>query len=227
MGASQKNFERWIRRILDPDRGYYEGGGIQHNYYLFWQQVTVAVGTENTLVLPLEHLKEDMSGYLSRLFRFLEIPEEGADIIASLSEPENLKRNANTSSSKDTWDLKAPIRTGPWFRPGRLFRALGFPHRMPLRWPDFRRGKEIRLTSELRAHILGVYADENRRLDRALEEVDLRSYGYWPVPKSNESKIRGRKAKTRTRRHQMESQRRRGSGVNGEVVGQQVAKPDD
>lgn len=194
-GASQKNFERWVHRILDPDRGYYEGGGIHHNYYLFWQQVTKAVGAENTLVLPLEHLKEDMGGYLSRLFRFLEIPEEGTDIIASLSEPENLKRNANTSSSKDVWHLKAPMRTGPRFRPGRLFRALGFPHRMPLRWPDFRRGTDIRLTPDLRAYILGVYADENRRLDRALDEVDLRSYGYWPVPKKHGEQNQGQESR--------------------------------
>lgn len=47
-GVSQEGFERWVRRLIDPERGYYEGGSVQHNYFFFWQKVTEAVGAENT-----------------------------------------------------------------------------------------------------------------------------------------------------------------------------------
>lgn len=188
-GASQKNFERWVRQILDPDQGYYEGGGVHHNYYLFWQQITEAVGVENTLVMPLELLRENRDAYLSRLFDFLEIPEEGESIKASLFESENLQRNAR-SSSKDTWGIRTPMRRGPTLRPGRLFGFLGmnFPYKLPLRWPDFQRGQEVHLTPELKSYILGVYAEGNQCLDHAIEEIDLHSYGYWPAPQTQETR---------------------------------------
>lgn len=183
-GASQENFERWLRRVLDPARGYYEGGGLHHNYYLFWQKITEAVGAENLLVLPLELLQENMSEYLGRLFDFLDLPEEGKHITTSVHENANRKRNAR-SSSENTWRLREPMNTGLRLRPGRLFRTVGLPDRLPLRWPDFGREEEIRLTPELKASILNVYAAGNRCLDRVIKEVELQSYDYWPPPKES------------------------------------------
>lgn len=187
-GASQKNFERWVRRVLDPDRAYYEGGGVHHNYCLFWQQVTRAVGTENVLVLPVEQLKADWRAYLRRFFAFLEIPGEGRSIIRSLSQTdEDLRRNVR-SATIDTWRLQPPMEMGlrPWL--GRLVRACWDADRFPLPWPDLQREPKIRLTADLKALILGVYADKNRRLDRAIGEIDLRSYGYWPAPQGHEER---------------------------------------
>lgn len=188
-GASQENFERWVHRVLDPDRGYYEGGGVQHNYYLFQQKISKAVGEENVVLLPLEHLKEDRSEYLRRLFDFLEIPKEGDRITESLARSSNLKRNVH-SSSEDTWQLRPPRRNGPRFRPWRVFRALGFPFRMPLRWPDFRRGQRVRLTPELQSYILDTFAEGNRRLDQKVDDLDLQSYGYWTESETSKAKRR-------------------------------------
>lgn len=185
-GASQKSFEQWVHRVLNPAQSYYEGGGLHHNYHLFWQKITEAVGAHNTLVLPLELLKEDRSRYLGRLFDFLDRPAEGQRIGASLRERTDLKRNVR-SSSKDTWRLQSPINTGPRLRPGRLFQALRLPERLPLRWPDFRREKEIRLTPELKAFILKFYAEGNLQLDEAIEDVDLKAFGYWPRPQVSDS----------------------------------------
>lgn len=201
-GASQENFERWVRRVLDPGRAYYDGGGVHHNYYLFWKQITRAVGPQDVLVLPIEQLREDWAAYVERLFAFLDIVAEGLSIRHRLSQSEGSLRQNVRAAVIDTWCLRTPMEMGlrPWL--GRLVRAWGDVDHLPLPWPDWRYEPKIRLTPDLKAFILGVYADKNRRLDRAIDDVDLRSYGNWPTPQAYTAPEQRGRAQNQERRHE-------------------------
>ena len=51
--------------------------------------------------------------------------------------------------------------------------------RFLLRWPDFSRESEIRLTEALRAEILAAYEEGNRSLDERCSRLNLGEYGYY------------------------------------------------
>ena len=174
-GASQKNFEAWIGKITNTSLGTYAGGGEKLDYFSWWEAVGGTVGKENVLLLPFELLKKNQSAFLRQWLSFLGVRERD-DIVEALSGGGNEENRRSTSTS--VWSLRSPIRTGPPLWP-RLFHKLNLPTSLPARWPDFSREKSIRLSPELSERILAVYNGGNRRLEDAISNLELGTYGYW------------------------------------------------
>ena len=176
-GASQERFERWARHLTQHPLGYYMGGGVKLDYSLWWKHATGAVGQEHAFLLPFELLREDSAAFLKRWLAFLEVPD-AKRIVESIVQSGPEERNAR-SKSQSTWALRAPRRTGPSVPFSQFFDTLGLPTRLPLRWPDFSRGKEIHLTPDLSEEIMAVYRNSNRLLDQTVDGLDLKTYGYY------------------------------------------------
>lgn len=174
-GASQQNFERWAHHLTDDSAGFLLGGGQKLNYFAWWKAMTEVLGRSNVFFLPFELLRKNQGAFLRRWLKFMEV--EGYDSIADsfVDEQEENKR----STSESTWSIADPIRRGPFLHPTRVFRALGLPTRLPARWPDFQRDKEIQLTRELSEEIMEVYEKENRLLDEQGLNLNLKEYGYY------------------------------------------------
>jgi len=160
-GAGQQNFEAWVRHLLHDVVGYNKGGGLKLNYALWWRRLGEAVGPENVFFLPFELLRADSAAFLRQWLDFLGVPEGGA-IADALSGPGSAGQNVR-SWSADTWSLRTPIKKG---------------HHL-LRWPDFSRGSEVRITDELKEEILTVYEEGNRSLDEHVPHLNLERYDYY------------------------------------------------
>ena len=174
-GASQENFERYARHITGNRAGFYLGQGKKLNYFRWWKTVTEVLGEANVLFLPFELLREHPKEFLKRWLNFTGI-EKTDSIASSLSQTEEENRR---STSERAWSIRKPIRTGPSLRPTRVFQALGLPTNLPVRWPDFQRGKEIQLPKELSAEILEVYKEGNYLLDKEGLDLNLKKYEYY------------------------------------------------
>lgn len=160
-GAGQQSFETWVRHLLHDPVGYHKGGGAKLDYMLWWRQLGEAVGTENVFFLPFELLQADRAAFLRRWLGALGVPDVGS-VIGSLPGPRQAQSNAR-SRSGDTWSLRTPIKKG----------------RHLLRWPDFSRESEIRMTEALREEILGVYEEGNRALGERVPNLNLGEHGYY------------------------------------------------
>lgn len=160
-GAGQQNFETWVRHLLHDVIGHNKGGGVKLNYSLWWRELGAAVGTENVFFLPFELLREDRASFLRQWLGFLEVPEADS-IVEALAGSEGTEQNVR-SRSADTWALRTPIKKGRYL----------------LRWPDFSRGSEIRLTEALKEEILTAYEAGNRSLDEEVPHLTLDAYGYY------------------------------------------------
>ncbi|PSQ86202.1 MAG: hypothetical protein BRD42_06120 [Bacteroidetes bacterium QS_3_64_15] len=160
-GAGQQNFETWVRHLLHDAIGHNKGGGVNLDYSLWWRELRTAVGTENVFFLPFELLREDRATFLRQWLGVLGVPEADS-IVDALSGSEGTEKNVR-SRSADTWTLRTPIKKG----------------RFLLRWPDFSRESEIRLTEALRAEILAAYEEGNRSLDERCSHLNLGEYGYY------------------------------------------------
>jgi hypothetical protein len=177
-GASQAQFEHWVRSWLNKKNGYYETG-IRLDYALLYRRLVEVIGEPNVLMLPYELMKEDLSAFYQQWFAYLGITEEGEAILRRIHSRPGARNERHTDSH--TWALRAPIEEGVPFlrlRPGRAFTALGLPRKVYLRRPDLKRGKTIRLTPSLRREILECYANSNLALGQALK-MNLSSYGYY------------------------------------------------
>ena len=159
--AGQQNFETWVRHLLHDAIGHNKGGGVNLDYSLWWRELRAAVGTENVFFLPFERLRENRAAFLRQWLGFLGVPEADS-IVDALSGSGGTGKNVR-SRSEDTWALRTPIKKG----------------RFLLRWPDFSRESEIRLTEALREEILSVYAEGNRSLDEQVPHLTLDEYGYY------------------------------------------------
>jgi len=159
-GAGQQNFEQWVRHLLHGVIGYHKDGGIKLDYSLWWRKLKGAVGRENVLFLPFELLRTNRTAFLQQWLGFLEVPEADA-IVDALTETEGAEQNVR-SRSEDTWTLRTPIKKGRYL----------------LRWPDFFRGSEIRMTEALREEIQSTYEEGNQWLDEQVSALNLREYGY-------------------------------------------------
>lgn len=183
--ASQEDFEKWVRYILNPLSGYYKGGGFKLNYYELRRNLVSCLGRDNVLFMPLELLKEDLESYLERLFGFLGVRGEGERIAQSLSSHKELNPNS-LSSSTDIWELKDPTQATPRLRPARIFQAIGLPTRLPLTGPLkfvikywYGREESVRISEEIKTEVMSFYNEANKKLDRDMRRVSLKSYGYW------------------------------------------------
>jgi len=174
-GASQENFERWVRNITGDRDGFHFGGGQKLDYFRWWETVSEVLGKSNVLFLPFELLRENQGAFLARWLKFIGV-EDSSFIANSLSQTEEMNRR---STSKSNWSIRDPIRTGPNLRPSRVFQALRLPSTLPARWPDFQRGEKIQLTKELSDEILEPYEEGNRRLDNQGLGLNLKKYGYY------------------------------------------------
>jgi hypothetical protein len=177
VGASQFDFEEDTRRRIGA--GYYKEG-IHFDYDLLRQKLVEVVGEENVLMLPYELMKEDLRDFLGRWFDFLGRPREGGQIIERLEESDAKARNVRSSSEK-TWGLRDRTLRGAntiRLRPVGVFARLGFPTEIALRWPDFEREDDIRLTPQLEQEIMSTYEESNRAFAKAID-MDLSRYNYY------------------------------------------------
>jgi hypothetical protein len=173
-GASQRGFEAFVAEFIDPATGYYRDG-LLLDYQTLVDQLAEGVGGDNVLILPFEHIAGDWTRFHRALVEFVAGPSAAG---ATLPGTAGHKRNAR-SSTEDTWRLRksAPVETF-LLRPQGLFRLLGLPGAVPLRLPDPRRERCIRMTEALRARILARYADANRAM-ALTTGLDLERYGYF------------------------------------------------
>lgn len=178
VGASQSDFEAKARRKLGP--GYYKKG-IKFDYELLRRELVKVVGEENVLMLPYELMKEDLEDFLRRWFCFLERQEEGEQIMEKLESESDTKGRNVRSSSERTWVIRPrTLRAARTIRlrPVRVFARFGLPTEIPIRWPDYEREEEIRLTPQLEQEIMSTYKKSNRALAEAIE-MRLGQYDYY------------------------------------------------
>ena len=176
-GASQKSFEKWVRYLTNDPLGYSAAGGAKLDYFEWWRSISGIVGKENMFLLPFELLKQDSREFLWKWLEYIDVPKKEQILESVLREEEEADRNSR-ATSRCTWSLSDPIRRGT-LPAGRVLTALGLPFRIPLRWPDFSREEEIRLSDELSDEILSAYVESNQSLDESLPHLDLERYGYY------------------------------------------------
>jgi hypothetical protein len=179
LGAGQEGFETWVRHLTQSPIGYYLGGGIKLDYWTWYQEIEAAVGEGNTYLLPFELLKKSRSRFIRQFLDLLEIEKTDVDrLLQDLGPSDDQKRNVS-SRTGSVWSLRKPVGTGPRLRPTRMWKALGFPARLPMRWPDLSREDSIRLTPGLSQEILDVYGHGNRHLNNRFPELELGTYSYY------------------------------------------------
>lgn len=178
-GAGQRNFERWIRSLLNTLGGYYDGGGGKLGYSVWYEELAEIVGEENVLFLPFELLREDRSEFLRRWLGFIGV-EKIDSVLHSLTDSE--KRNVR-SVSVSGWSLSKLARTYVKFRPVFVVQAFGLPRGIAFRWPEFLRytdrDEKICLTEDLSEEILEVCKAGNRRMNALDSDLNLEKYGYY------------------------------------------------
>lgn len=185
LGASQADFEERVRGYISKTQTYqqpnYHGHGITRNYEHLWRAMVETVGVENILMLPYEMMKEDLSSFMGEWLSFMNIDMSATALVGEAREGEKLKKRNVRSSSADRWSLRPRSREGARVvnaRPTRLFKALGLPTKIPLRWPDLNRDDEIHLTPKLREEVMSLYESSNRATAEAIG-IDLGQYGYY------------------------------------------------
>lgn len=172
-GASQRDFEQWIERLLAPDHFYRRSGAAKLDYHWFYECLAHEIGGENVFFLPYEELKIDPRGYINTWCRMLGgiAPREGFDY------PE--ERVNKKSEGGGTWTVSPPAYMGPRIRPkSALMDKFGVPNRIPARFVDRGRDTTIHLTEALSDFIMGKYRSSNAALNSQLESFDLEGYGY-------------------------------------------------
>ena len=176
LGASQKNFEKWAYYLTKSPIGYYKGGGMNLNYFEWAKNLDIR---ENKLhFIPFELLEESERDFVRMYLKSCGVRNDEINRILDILGAKEEKRNVSAISDS-VWSLRPPIRTGPRLWPTRLWEAIGFPARMPLRWPDFSRGTKIFLTSKLSKEVLNVYKKDNQKLDALIPHSSLQEYGYY------------------------------------------------
>jgi hypothetical protein len=127
-------------------------------------------------------MKEDLATFLRRWIEFLQGPVETKEIVEKLVEDDSGHKSHNVrSSGTRTWTLRDRSQHTVSYvrlRPSWLFNALGLPTEAPVRWPDWEREKEIRLTPSLEEEVMDVYEQSNRAFAEAIG-MDLSQYGYY------------------------------------------------
>ncbi len=176
-GASQSHFEAWITDLVVNPLGYYMGGGMKLNYFLWWKELEAVLGEENMLFLPFELLQENKNAFLKRWLQFLDVAD--MDRILHASRKSGGKGRKKRSESKRVWRLRDPMSVGPSLGIEWLLGKMGISSNWSLQWMDFRRDKKIRLTDELKNQIVDVYQRENRRLEDTVEGLEIGRYGYY------------------------------------------------
>ncbi|MCS3657960.1 hypothetical protein GGQ11_002761 [Salinibacter ruber] len=179
-GASQENFEEWARYLVNDPLGYGASGGAKMDYFEWWKKISAVIGKNNIFVIPFELLKKDIREFLRMWLGYINVSEKEEIIHSILGKGGETHRNKR-STSKFTWSLSEPIK-GPSnisIPAGRFLTALGLPFRVPLRWPDFSREEEIRLSDKLSDEILIAYEKSNRLLDESLPHLSLKRYDYF------------------------------------------------
>jgi hypothetical protein len=171
-GASQKSFDEWVQYLVHDPVGYYSGGGSKVEYYMVYKKLKNAIGSDNVLIIPFEMLKNDPKLFLSKWSKF--IGEKNVHI--SVKETSEMNKN---SLNNNTWRIKKPINEGFKVYPNRLQSILRVPNRIPNRWPDFGRDKEVYLSESLSDEIMQVYRESNEKLDKVMEHSDLKKYEYF------------------------------------------------
>jgi len=179
--ASQKHFEEHIQYTISPSDGYYTDGVVL-DYARLHQLLVEVVGESNMLMLPYEWLQNDQTGFLTKVIEFI---TSGGEDNTTTPESEinfatNQKRNVR-SVSNNIWKLRSKysgeipeIR----LRPGRLFKALGLPIKVPLSVKILRSPGTLTLTDKLRHQILETFEDSNRAIAKSIH-MDLGRYGYY------------------------------------------------
>lgn len=171
--ASQKDFERWVHRLLSEEKFYRRSGGSKLNYDWFYDCIVDEIGKENVFFLPYEALKTNSSAYI----------DAWCDVLNTTSGKrfgrKGQKRVNKKSTGSSTWAISAPSYLGPRFRPhSPVLDQLGIPNRLLSRWFDWSRGNSITLTDELTDFIIGRYSESNNQLNGKIRNFDLQEFGY-------------------------------------------------
>lgn len=159
IGASQKDFEKRVDRLIRSSSDDNSLNFFPMNYYRLYECLRRSLGDENVLMLPLEELSRSFDGAIGRMAEFFNI-EKQDHVLSRTSE------NAR-SSQKDHWGL----------RPLLLFKSRRETYQLTA--PRFitRRAKTIELTAGLSDEIMVHYAESNEKLNSQLN-TDLCHLGY-------------------------------------------------
>jgi hypothetical protein len=178
-GASQKDFERYLDTLLDPASDYYING-VCLDYALLRTLLVEAVDEKHVLMLPYELMKANFSAFLSQWSQFIG-DRDDVDLLEASSEKLGRSTKKVRSTAKNQWMIRDRLESDTTvlrLRPSRLFKSVGLPWRLPLRLPEFKRERKIRLKDDLRRKVLKRYEDSNRSFANAIN-MDLSVYGYY------------------------------------------------
>jgi hypothetical protein len=178
--ASQSHFEKFVDYLIDPGKGFFSDG-IVLDYKLLREQLIRAIGEENILMLPYELLVRAAGKFLHDLVGFVDTRDRDAVHTLSIQLAARSAQQGHNVRSKEeaVWTIRDRIepRVLP-LRPGRILSTLGLPTRIPMRWPEFKRGTSIRLNRNLRETILEAYIESNEELAADID-YNLHHDGYY------------------------------------------------
>jgi hypothetical protein len=157
----QADFERQILEIIEPAKRY-SSDGIWLDYKMTRDLIVNILGADSVLILPLEQLSADPSGYFAALGGFLGEAIEPDD---KAGHRENVR-----SVTPDLWRCGKRLRHA-----GQEIPLTPFERKIEARLGP---GFEIRLGLELKRKILATYEDSNRSLATNIG-IDLARYGYY------------------------------------------------
>ncbi|MDA3920027.1 MAG: hypothetical protein PF501_05000 [Salinisphaera sp.] len=159
IGASQKDFEKRVTRLVRSSSNDNSLNFFPMNYYRLHECLRRSLGKENVLMLPLEELSRSFEGAIKKMAEFFNI-EQQDQVLSRTSE------NAR-SSRKDHWGL----------RPLLLFKSRRETYQITA--PRFitRRAETIELTPGVSNQIMSHYRESNSKLNNWLN-TDLSRFGY-------------------------------------------------
>jgi len=166
--ASQKHFEEWVGEKIRVDKSFFSSVGVRLRYSTLVREIERQIGSSSLEVIPFELLQEDPPTFLEECCKFV-----GRQVPESLHLTEVNKR----SVAAKRWEIRPRKGRYIQLRPGRAFQAL--LGRSRFRIPDPERKKAIVLTETVSERILGVYAEQNERLDERLGGDVIKPYGYF------------------------------------------------
>lgn len=165
-GASQKDFEKRIYRLIRNDSNPEKTTFYSVDYKSFCQSIVRSLPEENLTVIPLEQISYDFPGFINKLMNFLEV-EESCHAFSKF--PVNSR-----SAGENKWDLRPLLlfKSSQVLKSSRIYFEMTVPRYL------MGREKYIELTQELSSEIMQHYADSNKKLSEMLN-VDLCKFGYW------------------------------------------------
>jgi hypothetical protein len=176
-GASQKGMKEWVSQITSESLDYYHNGGSHLNFYETIKEISKVVGKKRVLILPLEDLKTEPKSYMENLVSFLGRSTSNTENITDGIKNKKSKTNKRTEKSWRLKNLRSMYLS--YSKKDKNNGEKKGAWRLPIRFIDRCREKEIVLTKEISEKIIRKYSESNKRLDNYIENLRLGGHSYY------------------------------------------------